>query len=264
MSKPSAQNPQESVLSLVIRAFFWSVLIALLLVAWTPNSLPSFSLGGLFGEKGKQRAVVLLPTPTPPPSQVVGIISGHWKSDSGAVCPNGMAERDINHRIALLVQEYLRQQGYKVDLLAEFDPRLNGYRAAALVSIHADTCKYLGKEYTGFKIAPARGLKDPAQLENSIRLKNCIASRYAAETGLRYHPNSYSRDMTEYHVFNTIDPHTPAVIIETGFMNMDYDILVNHPAVVAKGIADGILCYLRNEPLRRATATPKPTATKAP
>ena len=32
-------------------------------------------------------------------------------------------------------------------------------------------------------------------------------------------------------------------------MNLDRDILVNNVGVVADGVADGVLCYVRNESL---------------
>ena len=68
----------------------------------------------------------------------IGIVSGHWGngSDSGAVCPDGTNEHDINLAIASLVQQQLEANGYNTDLLQEFDPRLDGYHAALLLSIH--------------------------------------------------------------------------------------------------------------------------------
>ena len=53
--------------------------------------------------------------------------------------------------------------------------------------------------------------------------------------------------MSSYHAFNEIDDDTPAVIIETGFMNLDRQILTQQPELVAGGISDGILCYIYNE-----------------
>ena len=53
--------------------------------------------------------------------------------------------------------------------------------------------------------------------------------------------------MTEYHTFREIHSQTPAVIIEAGFMYLDRDILTKEPEKVARGITDGILCYVNNE-----------------
>jgi N-acetylmuramoyl-L-alanine amidase len=53
--------------------------------------------------------------------------------------------------------------------------------------------------------------------------------------------------MTSYHAFGEVDQNTPAVIIETGFMNQDRDLLTNNPSLVARGITAGIMCYLNRE-----------------
>jgi len=254
----SRMPARESALSLFLRGLFWSAFIALLLVAWSPTDIPHFSLSGWWqSAHNGNPPVVLLPTPTVPAALRIGIISGHWKNDSGATCSDGLQEVDVNHAIALRVQAALQRMGYKVDLLAEFDPRLKGYRAAALVSIHADVCTP-NPDYTGFKTAPATGVQDAAQLQNSLHLKACLDARYAAITHLPYHPTSISRHMTEYHAFNEIAPFTPAVIIETGFLGLDRDLLVNHPDTVAKGIVAGISCYLRNESVHLPTPTNAP------
>ena len=53
--------------------------------------------------------------------------------------------------------------------------------------------------------------------------------------------------MTDYHAFRAIDPSTPAAIIETGFLNLDRSLLVDHPEVVANGLVAGVLCFVRSE-----------------
>ena len=175
----------------------------------------------------------------------IGIVSGHWGNDSGAVCPDGLTEMEVNLTIASLVQQKLSQEGFTVDLLKEFDPRLQGYRAQALLSIHADSCQYINDQATGFKIAPALGSSQP---ERTARLTACLKERYAARTGLSYH-NSVTPDMSSYHAFSEIDPDTPAAIIESGFLNLDREILTQQPELIAQGIVDGLLCYLYNQPI---------------
>jgi hypothetical protein len=143
-----------------------------------------------------------------------------------------------------MVQEILVNEGYEVDLLKEFDPRLNDYRALALVSIHNDSCVYVNDQATGYKVAAAPSSRFP---EKATRLTACLSQRYKAITGMSFHYNTVTRDMTEYHAFNEIHSDTTAAIIETGFMNLDREILVNRTDVVATGVASGILCYVRNE-----------------
>ncbi|MCS7087794.1 MAG: N-acetylmuramoyl-L-alanine amidase [Thermoflexales bacterium] len=171
----------------------------------------------------------------------VGLVSGHRNSDSGAACSDGLTEAQLNESHAQRVASILRTRGYAVDILDEFDPRLRGYRAAALVSIHADSCAYINDFATGFKVA--RAASRAAGPDDY--LVECLIKHYAAATGLRFHANSVTRDMTHYHTFREIDPSTPAAIIETGFMYLDRDVLTRRADRVAQGIAEGILCFLR-------------------
>jgi N-acetylmuramoyl-L-alanine amidase len=53
--------------------------------------------------------------------------------------------------------------------------------------------------------------------------------------------------MTSYHAFSEVDPNTPAVIIETGYLNQDRELLTKNPSLVASGIVAGVLCYLYRE-----------------
>jgi N-acetylmuramoyl-L-alanine amidase len=196
-----------------------------------------------------------LPTATLRPKQRIGIVAGHSGNDPGAVCPTelgGIREVDINLTIANLVRENLINNGYDVDLLAEFDPRLTGYRALALVSIHADSCEYVNEQATGYKIAAAMSTFYPEQAE---RLTNCIRNRYAEISGMPFHAGSVTNDMTNYHAFSEIHNETPAAIIEVGFMNLDRKILTEQPEKLAQGITSGILCYVLNEDISSPTAT---------
>ncbi len=184
----------------------------------------------------------------------IGIVSGHWKNDSGSVCADGTTEEQVNLTIATLVQQGLAAQGFKVDLLEEFDTRLSQYKGLVLLSIHNDSCDYINDAATGFKVAAAVHSAYP---EKATRLTACLIDRYAADTGLSYHAGSITNDMTYYHAFDEINTETTAAIIETGFLNLDKQILTQHPDVVAKGIIDGLLCYIRNENVS-ATAVPTP------
>lgn len=183
---------------------------------------------------------------TPEPNLQVGLVVGHWGHDTGAICPpslGGYVEVDLNYTIADLTRQYLEAEGVQVDLLKEFDDHLEGYQSSALISIHADTCEYIPDLGTGFKIAEAADNKRP---EQAARLMACLKNRYAEATGLRY-DHRITEDMTSYHAFGEIDQNTPAVIIETGYMNQDRELLTQNPSLVAKGISAGIMCYLNRE-----------------
>lgn len=177
----------------------------------------------------------------------VGVVAGHWGSDDGAACPDGLTEVKVNLNVAELVAQSLRGLGYEVDLLEEFDTRLDGYLADALVSIHADSCERIENADpppTGFKVASVEGSYVP---EEERRLVECLTDAYAERTGLPFHENSITGHMTGYHTFFAIDGRTPGAIIETGFMWLDRELLTQHPDVVAQGIVDGIVCYLEGE-----------------
>ncbi|MBN1314658.1 MAG: N-acetylmuramoyl-L-alanine amidase [Anaerolineales bacterium] len=168
----------------------------------------------------------------------VGIVAGHTGFDSGAVCPDGLTEQSINSTVSDLVVDMLKARGIPTDLMEEFDPALDGYVAAALVSIHADSCIY--PEATGFKVASLEG---SANIENEI-LVDCLILEYGEKTGLPYHANSITYDMTQYHAFTDIDSETPGAIIEIGFMLADRPLLTGQPELVAQGIVNGIECFL--------------------
>jgi len=184
------------------------------------------------------------------PAQLrIGIVAGHSGNDSGAVCLDGngnvtLTEVDVNLKIAAMVQEQLTQAGYQVDLLREYDSRLHGYRALAIVSIHNDSCEYVNDEATGFKVAAALNTHD---LNRANRLTACLVDRYQNITQMNFHAGSITPDMREYHSFREIDPSTVAAIIETGFLNLDREILTKRTDLVARGVVEGVLCFANNE-----------------
>jgi N-acetylmuramoyl-L-alanine amidase len=235
-----------------------AVLLATLFTAWTPNSLFAGSLR-------EQLQLILTPQAapdtvidTPQPQLRIGIVAGHNGNDSGAVCTNENGEVDlteagVNLKIAELVKRNLESQGFLVDLLNEFDTRLNGYRAVALVSIHNDSCEYINDEATGFKVASSLDTRD---INLAQRLTACLVDRYQRATQLSYHAGSITRDMREYHAFSEIAPDTVTAIIETGFLNLDREILTNNTELVAGGVTQGILCFINNESV---LPTPFPT-----
>lgn len=232
-----------------------ALVLATLFTAWTPGGSPVDEVFELAFTPGQTAGAPGTPMSFDRTAQHVGIVAGHWKNDSGAVCPDGLEEGQVNLQIASLVQKLLVEQGYSVDLLAEFDPRLEGYQATALVSIHADSCDYINELATGFKVAETMINKRP---DKSARLTSCLADRYARITGLGVHSASITLDMTSYHAFGEIHADTPAAIIETGFLNLDRQFLTEKPQLAAQGIAAGITCYLNNESITHSTPSAFP------
>lgn len=243
--------------------FAAAIVLATLFTMWNPANLFS---NKLFDQTWNAYQTVneiepgsgISSTPVATGTGVIGIVAGHYSSDPnqhdpGAVCPDGLEEEQVNYDIAYLVMQKLGQMGYTVDLLQEWDPKLQGYQAMALVSIHNDTCQYLGEDYTGFKVASAIASAIP---ENDSRLSNCLIDRYQKTTGMLFHFNTITTDMTYYHNFYEVNSQTPAAIIETGFLNLDRVMLTEKKDIVAQGIVDGILCFVRNESVTEYQTNP--------
>jgi len=242
--KPTGFNFWQGFSTVLAAAF----IVATLFTLWTPGSLVESSLEA-------RLPLVLDADPLEgdnlaeniPDSEIegdwerIGIVAGHYGHDSGAVCPNGVTEVELNLKIATIVQKMLADMDFEVDLLQEFDPRLWGYQAAVLVSIHLDSCEYINDLATGFKVATALAAQD---LPASQKLARCLSDRYGEVTGLPYHAGSVTPDMTYYHAFSEVDPKTPAAIIEAGFMNLDFQFITEETETVAEGIVAGILCFL--------------------
>ncbi len=178
----------------------------------------------------------------------VAIISGHRGFDSGAMCEDGTMEAAVNEAIAQGVAQRLRKAGVAVILLDEYDPRLEGLRARALVSIHADSCI----DQSGFKVA---GPEETVIPDQDALLTACLIDAYARGTGLPARPQSITQDMTQYHAFQRVSPQTPGAIIEVGYLGGDHDLLVNHPEIPAEAIAQGVLCFLDAQDRAQKTPT---------
>jgi len=171
----------------------------------------------------------------------IGVVAGHWQHDSGAVCPDGLQEVHLNLDVASRVVAILQHEGFDAELIPEFSPMLDGYQASAFVSIHADTCAETG--LSGFKVARVAASAIPRQED---RLVACLIQEYGKATGLPFHQDSITFDMTDYHAFREIEPNTPGAIIEMGFMNADRELLTEHSSDLAQAVAQGILCFLKD------------------
>jgi N-acetylmuramoyl-L-alanine amidase len=252
-STPAGRVMRHIAIMLVAAAAFATVF-----TAWTPASLsPSELAGQLAKALEKEPSAVLtqqaaLVQPGEDGKLKIGVVAGHSGPhpdtgyiDPGSTCPDGLTELEVNQQVAELVVRSLEAAGLQVDLLDEWDERLYGYRAVALVSIHADSCLPINELATGYKVTAA---VDTVVEDKAQRLVACMVDRYGRATGLTFHPGSITRDMTEYHTFNEVHSQTPAVIIETGFLYLDRDLLTQNPEKVAHGIVEGLLCYVNNEP----------------
>jgi len=232
-----------------------AALLATVLTAWRPASLDPAELVGQLLAIGGPEAPAAAPAEGLAPGAErlpIGVVAGHsglnpysGLADPGAVCDDGLTELQVNTAVVELVMGGLEGAGLEAVQLEEWDPRLTGFRGLALISIHADSCQPINETATGYKITTAL---DTAVPDRSQRLVACVADRYGRVTGMRFHPNSVTLDMTEYHSFYEIHSQTPAAIIEVGFLFLDRGFLTRNPDVAARGIVEGLLCYVNNEP----------------
>lgn len=239
-------NPLKQTLGILQAVIIVAIVLATLFTAWTDPGLLPGNVGKNFTVQQIARATLsadIQTTPTLRSRPLIGIVAGHSGHDSGAVCPDGLTEVSINQQIAAYIQKLLMGKNIDVDILQEFDERLDGYQALAVISIHADSCDFINDQATGFKVAAALSNPHP---ERAARLTACMRARYSQATGLSLH-NSITNDMTGYHAFDEINSETTAMIIEVGFMNLDKQLLTQKPVIVAQGIADGVLCFINNE-----------------
>jgi N-acetylmuramoyl-L-alanine amidase len=211
-------------------------LLGIVLVAVLAAAGAAWTASGTGG--GPAGVLRLLGLPVGESMGRIGIVAGHSGNDSGAVCPDGLTEAQVNRAVADAVAHALRRRGATVDLLEEFDPRLNGYQADAFVSIHADSCEV---DRSGYKVASLEGGSDASQ-----RLADCLWERYNAATALTPDPNTITYDMSRYHAFEEISPDTPAAIIEIGFLKADRPLIAGHPERAAQGIVAGLECFLED------------------
>jgi N-acetylmuramoyl-L-alanine amidase len=232
-----------------------AVLVSTIFSLWTrPTFFTEEFRAGLNQVQATQRVINIQPTPLPTDIHEVriGIVAGHsgqpqdssFESDPGAVCDDGLTERQINEAVAREVVTALRRDKYTVDLLTEFDPLLDGYQADVLVSIHTNDCQDYGAAGTGYNAASASARQTTRGQDE--RLLDCLVSQYGATTGLPRH-TGITFDMTEYHTFGEVAVDTPTAIIEIGFMRNDRDFLLGQQTLIAQGIANGIRCFLRPE-----------------
>jgi hypothetical protein len=191
----------------------------------------------------------------PPGPKRAGLQAGHWLNEERpaelfrlqhGTSGGGRHEWEVNLEIARRAARYLEAAGVEVDILpTTIPPR---YRAHVFVAIHAD----------GDPTGQARGFKITRPGFSSIpdiddRLVEALYTAYEVATGLPRDDANITSRMRFYYAFNSrrychaVAPGVPQAIVETGFLTnaRDRRLLLGNPDAAARGIAEGILAFLR-------------------
>jgi N-acetylmuramoyl-L-alanine amidase len=256
-----------SALRSLIVTFAAAVIVATIFMWWTsPDFLSAKLAKGLAPIRATAERIIASATPLPTPIWFnrIGVLAGHsgiatygktkGNVDPGTVCPDGFTEAAVTMNVAKQVVATLRGKGFTVDMLEEYDVKLDGYQAAAFISLHADSCENFndGFDHSGFKVTFPTDRYTARDRDE--QLNECVRQNYGGVTGLPFTPGSITIDMTDYHAFHKVAPTTPAVILELGFLSYDRNLLENHTDKMALGVVNGILCFLQPKTLPTSVA----------
>jgi N-acetylmuramoyl-L-alanine amidase len=207
---------------------------------------------------------VRVPRPAVPPGpRRIGLQAGHWLTNevpeelrrlehSVGTSGGGVMEWQVNLQVANRAAAILRSHGYQVDVLPTTIPE--GYLADVFLALHADGST--DPAARGFKAAHGNR-RGPYEGQ----LVQVIGEEYGRATGLPVDP-MISRNMRGYYAFSwsryqsTVAPHTPAAILEMGFMTnaADRSLLLSRQDVVVTGVVSGLQRFLDEVPAGAAFA----------
>ena len=210
-----------------------------------------------FGPNDPADAYALWQRPDSPLHVVIQ--AGHWNTNDA---PDELAalrgrpgahygslrEWQLNLDVSRRVAEMLEARGISAEVLPAVVPP--GTYADAFVSVHAD--EHTRRTTRGYRVVgSALGLASPS----SDSLAAAIDASYAQETGIP-EGGHVTANMTHYYAFNwrkfehSLHPMTPSAIIEMGYMTNANDraVIVSHPDVAARAIANGIETFLHGAP----------------
>lgn len=195
-----------------------------------------------------------------PKSRIVGIQAGHWKaedqpdsmaelrSSTGAV-HEAVQEVDLNLDVATRTVTYLVSRGIPAELVPAVVPP--GYRAEALVSLHADWASQPRRR--GWKTSPPwRPSPASLDLESSLR-SSFQKAQFPEDRG------GVTVNMRGYYGFNhryyshAAAPETPAVLVEMGFLTNDLDrmLMTDGAQSLAEVIGRGVEEFWQGKDRRR-------------
>ena len=190
------------------------------------------------------------------------IDAGHGGKDGGAVAADGTQEQYINLSIALKMNEYLTDKGYKTLLVRDDDN-----------SIHDESAKTIREQ----KVSDIRNrLKISEQYDNSIFVsvhQNMFTQSKYHGTQVFYSPNNPESEVLASHIQQSVvsklqpdntrqikkcdksvylmyNTNAVAVLCECGFLSNNDELAKlkedNYQKSIAAAICDGIIEYINN------------------
>jgi N-acetylmuramoyl-L-alanine amidase len=231
-----------------------------------PDAAATSGVAAAAGPGGPFRAAtpIRVPRPIVPAGpRRIGLQVGHWRIDEvpdelrrlehqTGTSWGAVTEWQLNLDIANRTAAMLRSDGYVVDVLPATVPP--GYLADAFVALHADG----DTEGSGRGYKAAHGARRGPYEDQFVQ---DLVAEYGRVTGL---PLDFrvTRNMLGYYAFSwtrfksAAAPHTPAAILEMGFLTSAADraVLLQRPDLVATGVASGIRRFLDDVPAGAAFA----------
>lgn len=219
-----------------------AILAATILTLWNPRSFfRTPEIGDLFQSATREQELLVEDGEQLPR---IGILAGHYQNKPGNVCRDGRTEHDVNYSVAYQLQILFEAEGYMVDLFPEFDERLFGYEADALIAIYAGSCEVNPMPPSGFRVGSSLTVEN---LDAVDMLSSCLATSYQTQTGLPFVFEVIGAEHPSYHIFRDISPNTPAVRFEIGALSTDANLIFKESGSVISGIAEGLECYFSDE-----------------
>lgn len=163
---------------------------------------------------------------------------GHGGKDPGAVSASGIKEADVCRKVAEILEERLKFNGYPVQLFqeknhyTEVSKEENKSGAAVFISIHCNSAA--DRNANGAEVlyytASSKGKECAAIMQKEL----------IKATGLR---NRGIKPRNDLHVLNRTK--APAILIELGFLSnpKEEKMLAQNPEMFANAIWEGIKAY---------------------
>lgn len=185
---------------------------------------------------------------------IIMIDPGHGGRDLGAIAPSKPEDQEKNFNLltARLLEGFLRQKGYRTvmtrsdDTFISLEDRVKASKEAKaklFISVHynsAPNAKAEGIEVFYFESSKERERSKKSKILAQAILDSIIAETHALSRGVKHGNFAVIRNN-----------HSPAILIEGGFMTNSHEIArIKDPAYLKKlawGVAEGIDTFIRQQ-----------------